>query len=296
MFGQSRSRSDRHRAEHRGGTGHVHLHEELHALRRLQVDAAGVIHDALADHDEVPTLALGAFRLVGELDHARRFRAAGVHAENATAAQFLEITLVEDLDREPARARHFLGDFGHALGRQLHGRRIGEVARKHRRRGHRLTELRAGRLGLLPFGRRHQRERFKRRIALLALALLVAVARQQHAFGDGLRRGRRRDAAGDVGEPGGQMRLPGRGPGECRGRVTQSGDIEAGIADAYRNDNGLSVLWNDQGLALLALEARGRERVAIQPDLSRYCSLRSDGDSDSRGARRHRACNADRGL
>ncbi len=92
------------------------------------------------------------------------------------------------------------------------------------------------------------------------------------------------------------MRLPGCGAREGGGRITQLGDIEAGIADAYRNHDRLSFLWNHQGLALLALEARGCERVAIEPDLSRYRSLRSDGDTDRGGARWHSAGNADLGL
>jgi len=244
----------------------------------------------------LPTIArwpCSCLRLVRELDHPWGLRAARVHAQDAAAAHLLEISLVEDLDREPALTCHFLGDFGHALGRQFHGGRIGEITRQHRCRGHRLSQLRAGRFGFLSFGGRHQRELLKRGIALLALALLVAVARQQHALGDGLRCGRRRDAAGDVREPGRQVRLPGRSPGKCCGRVTQFGHIEAGIADADRNDDGLTILGNHQGLALLALEARGRERVAIQADLSRYRSLRSDGDTDGRGVRWHRAGNGD---
>ena len=126
------------------------------------------------------------------------------------------------------------------VGGQFLGRRVGQVAREHRGRGHRLAGLRARCFRFRALGGRHQRELLEGYAGLLALQLLVAVAREQHAFGDGLRGRRRRDTAGDIGEAGRQMRLPGCGARERGGRITQLGDIEAGIADADRNDDRLS--------------------------------------------------------
>ena len=156
------------------------------------------------------------------------------------AAPGSRIPLVEDLDREPARARHFSRRFRPCASPAAPwpARRRGRT--QHRRRGHRLTSFAPA---ARPSAVRPSSTSVSasRRIALLALRSRSGDAGQQHAFGDGLaaaaaRRHWRRLRARSPDATAGTR------PGECRGRVTQSGDIEAGISDAYRNDNGLSVL------------------------------------------------------
>ena len=93
--------------------------------RRLQADAAGVVHHALADHRQV-TDGLG--RAVRELDHARRLGAAGVDAEQPAAAEGGEGVAVEDLDVEAGRGGDADGDVGEPARREVAGRRVGEVA------------------------------------------------------------------------------------------------------------------------------------------------------------------------
>ena len=98
-----------HRAEDRGRAGHVLLHREMHRVGRLEADAAGVVHDPLADEREVAgrrgRLAVGAGRAVRQLDHPRRLVAAHVDAEQPAAAELDEGVLVEDLDLEAGLRR-----------------------------------------------------------------------------------------------------------------------------------------------------------------------------------------------
>ena len=103
----------RHRRQHGGGAGHVHLHRRVHRVARLQADATGVVHDPLADQGEVAAALRCALRPVRQLDQARLLAAAGVDAEQAAAAELGEAVDVEHLDAEAG----VLADLGRQVRR-----------------------------------------------------------------------------------------------------------------------------------------------------------------------------------
>ena len=74
-----------HGGEHRGAAGHVALHRQ-HALGRLDVEAAGVEGDALADQHHGRRLRGRAARGVVETDQAGRRRRGGADGEHAAEA------------------------------------------------------------------------------------------------------------------------------------------------------------------------------------------------------------------
>ena len=82
-------------------------------------------------------------RAIGELDHARLFGAAAVHAEQPAAAEPDQRRLVEDLDLESPVGADGHGDVGDPRGGEMGGRRVGEVPRKHRRAREAPAALRA---------------------------------------------------------------------------------------------------------------------------------------------------------
>ena len=80
-----------HRAEDRRRAGHVVLHLGVRLVARLEADAAGVVHDPLADQAEV---AGGRVGPVGHLDQPGLVDAAEVDAEDAAAAHLDQLLLV----------------------------------------------------------------------------------------------------------------------------------------------------------------------------------------------------------
>ena len=131
----------RHRREHGGGTGHVHLHRRVHRIGGLEADPTGVVHHALAHHDQVTARTRRTARAVGELDHPRRFVAAGVDPEQPAAAERGEGVLVVDLDLQPGGRGDGDRHVGHARRRQVAGRRVGEVAGQLGGDGHHAAAL-----------------------------------------------------------------------------------------------------------------------------------------------------------
>ena len=87
-----------------GAAGHVVLHP-LHAVGRLDRDAAGVEGDALADQAEHRARPARRRARVPHHDHARRLGAAARDAEQQAHAEPRDRVLVEDLDVEPGTRR-----------------------------------------------------------------------------------------------------------------------------------------------------------------------------------------------
>ena len=254
--------------------GHVHLHRRVHRIARLQADPTGVVHDPLADQGEVSSTLGGAPRPVRQLDHARRLGAAGVDAEQAATSELDEAVEFEHLDADPGLLADLSGQGGEARGREMAGRRVGQVAGEHRRPCSRATASDAGLDRPLPVGGRQQGQRLQWRGVAVRFQGVEAVAGQQHTFDDSLS-SPSRVAAGLV-EARRQGGVLGHGAGErgCGvaqlriGRLTPTGadgDDVCAVTPGY-----------DQRLARLALEPEAGERRAVDPELTRHRALLPD--------------------
>ena len=158
----------------------------MHGVTRLEADAAGVVHHALADHRQVPA---GPRRAVRQLDHARRLAAAGVDTEQPAAAECRQRVGVEHLDVEPGGGGDGDRHVGHAARREVAGGRVGEVTGELGRTGEHATALGAPGRGCGPRRRRDEHELGEPGAVGLLLQRRVAVPREQHALDDGLGRG-----------------------------------------------------------------------------------------------------------
>ena len=164
--------------------GHVVLHP-LHAVGRLDRDAAGVEGDALADQPEHGRRAAPR-RAVAHDDHARRLGAAARDTEQQAHAELRDLALVEDVDRDSGGSQ--IRRRARQNRRREHVRRlVAQFARDVRRftknaaaidRGFELRRFRAG--------RGNQRLIERRRAAFAALVTVGAEGGQRDALGRGL--------------------------------------------------------------------------------------------------------------
>ena len=128
-IGALQQRDGAHRARHRRAAGHVVLHP-LHALGRLDRDAAGVERDALADQAE-DRRRRRAGRVVAEHHQPRRLAAAARDAEQQAHAERFDLasrrgprpTTPPSVASAAARAREL-------ARRQRVARLVGELARQ----------------------------------------------------------------------------------------------------------------------------------------------------------------------
>ena len=217
-------RQRRHRRQHGGGAGHVHLHRRVHRVGRLEADAAGVVHHALADQGEVARRR--PRRPVRQLDDPRRLDAAGVDAEDAAGAHRPQVVGIEHLDLEAGRGGDLDGEVGQPRGGEVAGRGVGEVTGERLGIGQRLAASGPGRRRRRTPAADHEGERRHGLDGRLLLQRAVAVAGEQHALDDGLGGHRRVDAL-DVGQRGGQHGLLAGGAGEGGGGIAQTGGIES---------------------------------------------------------------------
>ena len=145
--------------------------------RRLQADAARVVHDALADESEVTgCLALGR---IGQLDHAGLLDGTLVHAEQTAAAELDERRLVEEFDAESEARAELYGDLAEIGRGEVPRRGVGEVARDDRGPRARERRRRAVHDGRGIRRRQVQGELDQRRVRRGRLENAVAVAREQ---------------------------------------------------------------------------------------------------------------------
>ena len=116
------------------GAAHIALHV-FHAEARLQRDAAGIEHHALADEGDRLLLCLAA--VPAHDDEARRAGRALRHAEQGVHAELAHGLLVELLDLDTQLGK--LGGLGGELQRAQHiGRQVDQIARQQRAFGGRL--------------------------------------------------------------------------------------------------------------------------------------------------------------
>ena len=127
------------RDEIRGPAHHV-LEQVVDRVRRLEADAAGVVHDPFCDERKAARRGPAA-RPVGQLDHPRLVGAATVHAEQPATAELDELVAVEYLDLEAPLVAERLRDVRQAHRRQVSRGRVREVAGEHRRAGHHEASL-----------------------------------------------------------------------------------------------------------------------------------------------------------
>jgi hypothetical protein len=156
---------------------------------------------------------------VAELHHGRRLHAAGVHPQQAAAAELDQGCLVEDLDPQAGPRAHLAGDLAHAGGGQVAGRAVGQVAAERGGLGDDPAPSRTG----LGVGRRvavdHQAE-LGQLDGVVRCADVEVVAPQHRPLDDGLRR----RAGGDLREAREVEREPaqvGNRTDEGGGRVAQ---------------------------------------------------------------------------
>ena len=181
-------------AEHGGGARHVVLHA-IHAVRGLQVEAARVEGDALADHRHALARALPG--LVGEVDKLGRLQAALGHAHVGAHAELLAVVAIEHLEAEPARLRDLLGAARQIAGIDHVRRLVDEVARQAGGGGPDLARAHALLRGRLAAPLRlHHREGLQHLAVFFLQVLVEAVGAEHCALHRGLRAGARREAVG----------------------------------------------------------------------------------------------------
>ena len=171
--------------QHRGRAGHVALHR-VHAVGRLEVQAAGVERDALADQGQV---GLGAARPVAQPDQPRRPGRAAADGQQAAVAALGQRLLVQHLDADPGALDQRRGLLGEGGGVEQVGRDVDPLAGRSARPGRRPSASAddrrwTGRAAACTHGDRVDRRRCGSGTELTGR---VAVAAEQRALGHRLR-------------------------------------------------------------------------------------------------------------
>ena len=236
----------------------------------------------------LPTIArwpVGLDGPVRQLDHARRFGAAGVDAEQPAAAERGERLGVER-SRSAASTRPATAVATSAI--RLAVRCPGGVLARSRASwaAPAVTSPRAPPRSTAPAlrGTADEGDRTQPDGRHLLLQRAVAVAGEEDPLDDGLG-GDVGGEAADVGERGGQGAVLGGGAGERGGHVAQlrGASSVGGVADADRDDDAAALARHDERLADLAVEPRRRQRRPVEPELTRHGTLHADGDADGVG-------------
>ncbi len=134
--------------------GHVHLHQRMHRVAGLDVDAAGVVREALADQDQVAGSARRPWPPCPRPSAGRRASpcAAAPTLPAFTPSRpprpsFSMSFFSNTSTASPLRFATALGNVGQAFGGQVLGRRVREVAREQRGGGEHAAAFRAARRG-----------------------------------------------------------------------------------------------------------------------------------------------------
>ncbi len=230
LGGAPERRQRRDRGERCSRAGHVVLHLGMHPVRRLEADAARVVHHALGD-DRQPT-ARFASRAVRELDHSRRLCAPGVDRQQATDAHLDERLLVEHFHGDPVCGAEGDCEVGERHRAQVTVRGVGEVTGEHRRRREDVAARRSG-LGELLLSRRgDDRGTSQGDIGRLGAQCVVAIAGEQDPLH---RRVGGRGCLDIRWEHEGELVASGRGASDVGRSVAQVGDRRLFEADRNRH-------------------------------------------------------------
>ncbi len=184
------------RANHGRAAGHVHLHP-LHAVGRLDRDAAGVKRDALA-HQAKHRTGRRPRRVVLDHDHARRLGAALRDAQQQAHATRTDLGLVEHRHRQRRALSRGFGTPRQLARRQHVGRLVAERAREVRAfRQHAAPAdrgVKCGSLGLAGVAHDQAHAAHVRQLGGRALEMARLVLREDNAFGSRLHEAGRRRA------------------------------------------------------------------------------------------------------
>ena len=134
-----------------------------------------------------------------------------------------------------------------------------------------------------PIAGGHQGQRGQRRLRRAVHERAVSITGEEDAFDDRLAGGLGIHV-GDVAEGRRQASVTRGGPGEGRGRVTQTGGIErTRLTDAHRDHDRPGATREGQRLAERTGEAALEEQRPIDADGRRDVARRRDGDADRLG-------------
>ena len=117
-----------HRADHRRAAGHVVLHL-LHAIGRLDRDAARVKRDAFADQAQMRR-RISLLRFIPDDDQGWRFGTSLRDTQQGAHAEFLHPRLIEHFAIQVILGGHVARRFSHRGRGQLVGRFVGQLPRE----------------------------------------------------------------------------------------------------------------------------------------------------------------------